>query len=292
MKIDNRLNEIEKLNSSKKRQYGESFALAAISNIPWVGGFISAAADVRLSESNDKIKAIQTSWLNEHQTKLESLVGELEEIGKRFNELGEDIKERVESPGYLQLVGKAFKVWDEATTLKKRKYAVNLILNSAGTEFSSDDVIRLFISWLSDYHELHFKIISEIYNCKGITRYQIWKNINEILPREDSAEADLFKLIIRDLSTGGVIRQHREVDYHGNFVKKPSSKTKGRTDPKMKSAFDNEEMYELTKLGGQFVHYTMNENITRLEGAYKKEEKSERETTPQKKEVSSGIMFF
>ncbi len=292
MKINDRLNEIEKLNSSKKRQYGESFALAAISNIPWVGGFMSAAADVKLSESNDKIEAIQTSWLNEHQTKLESLVVELEDIGKRFNELGEDIKERVESPEYLQLVGKAFKVWDEATTLEKRKYAVNLILNSAGTEFCSDDVIRLFISWLTDYHELHFKIISEIYNHKGITRYQIWGNINGVFPREDSAEADLFKLIIRDLSTGGVIRQHREVDYHGNFIKKTSSRTKGKSNSKMKSAFDNEEMYELTKLGGQFVHYTMNENVTRLEGSYKKEEQPEREATSQEAKVTSGIMFF
>lgn len=288
IEIDNRLNEIEKLSSSKKKQYGENFALAAMSCIPWVGGFISAAAGVKLSESNDKIEEIQTSWLNEHQAKLDNLVGELDNLGKRFNELGEGIKERVESPEYLQLVGKAFKVWDESNTIEKRKYAINLILNSAGTLVCSDDVVRLFIAWLNEYHELHFKIISEIFRNKGITRYQIWGNINKTFPKENSAEADLFKLIIRDLSTGGVIRQHREVDYYGNFVKKQPIKTKGKPSSKMKSAFDTQERYELTELGSQFVHYTMNEHITRLED----EVNSEPEVQPKERKQTAGIMVF
>lgn len=42
-------------------------------------------------------------------------------------------------------------------------------------------------------------------------------------PREDSAEADLFKLLIRDLSTGGVIRQERDVNQLGQFVRKDRS---------------------------------------------------------------------
>ena len=35
----------------------------------------------------------------------------------------------------------------------------------------------------------------------------------------------------------------------------------------MKSAFDDQEQYELTELGKQFVHYTMNELVTQLGGS-------------------------
>jgi hypothetical protein len=37
-------------------------------------------------------------------------------------------------------------------------------------------------------------------------------------------EVDLFRLAIRDLSTGGVIRQHRETDGCGQYVKKPTGR--------------------------------------------------------------------
>ncbi len=35
--------------------------------------------------------------------------------------------------------------------------------------------------------------------------------------------------------------------------------------PYMKSAFDNEKQYVLTELGNQFVHYTMNEIVLKIE---------------------------
>jgi hypothetical protein len=35
----------------------------------------------------------------------------------------------------------------------------------------------------------------------------------------------------------------------------------------MKSAFDDSEQYELTELGRQFVHYTMNEVVPRIGGS-------------------------
>ncbi|WP_321997484.1 hypothetical protein [Draconibacterium orientale] len=61
---------------------------------------------------------------------------------------------------------------------------------------------------------------------------------------------------------GGIIRQHRETDYFGNFVKKQTRKPNSGT---LKSAFDDEEQYELTELGSQFVHYTMEDVVTRIE---------------------------
>jgi len=86
--------------------------------------------------------------------------------------------------------------------------------------------------------------------------------------REDSSDADLFRLMFRDLSTGGIVRQHRETDYQGNFLAKPTRRgppiQKG-TPRTMKSAFDDGEQYELTALGEQFVHYAMTDVPPKLE---------------------------
>jgi hypothetical protein len=69
----------------------------------------------------------------------------------------------------------------------------------------------------------------------------------------------LFKLLIRDLSTGGIIRQHRETDYAGRFLKKTPARpsTAVAASKVAKSAFDDGDAYELTELGQQFVHYAM-----------------------------------
>jgi len=85
----------------------------------------------------------------------------------------------------------------------------------------------------------------------------MWIGIYGEKAREDSAEADMFKLLIRDLSTGSVIRQHREKDYHGNWIKKTRTPRRGIQSQTLKSAFDDEEEYELTELGTQFVRYTV-----------------------------------
>ena len=64
---------------------------------------------------------------------------------------------------------------------------------------------------------------------------------------------------------GGVIRQHRQTDYAGKFIKKAKTKYSTGSTGTYKSAFDDNESYELTELGKQFVHYTMNEVVTKLE---------------------------
>ena len=88
------------------------------------------------------------------------------------------------------------------------------------------------------------------------------------MPREDSAEADLFKLLIRDLSTGGVIRQERDVNQLGQFVRKrPRRSRPGTGSTTMESAFEDTKQYLLTELGRKFVHYTMNEVVTRIDAA-------------------------
>jgi hypothetical protein len=147
----------------------------------------------------------------------------------------------------------------------------NLLVDAAGSRVASDDVAKLFLDWLDAYSEFHFEVIGAIYNNAGITRGRIWQNLGRPSAREDSSEADLFKLLFRDLSTGGIVRQHRETDYAGNFLaKRPVRTQANRGEPKaMKSAFDDEEQYELTALGQQFVHYAMTDVPPKLtfEGA-------------------------
>lgn len=259
--------ELAKSEPTRTRRMLEKFALAALGSIPWIGGFLSAAATYKAEEGSLKQDSLQTQWLEEHQQKLRLLRDTLEEIQKRFESLGISIEERIQSEEYLTLVRKAFRTWDETATEEKRRYIRNIVTNSAGTRVCSDDVVRLFLDWLELYHEAHFSIIRAIFKNPGSTRFDIWSDLYGETPREDSAEADLFKLLIRDLSTGGVIRQEREVNQLGQFVRNRPQRTRRVAAPTtMESAFEDSKPYVLTELGKQFVHYTMNEVVTRIEG--------------------------
>jgi len=125
--------------------------------------------------------------------------------------------------------------------------------------------VRLYIEWIAKYSDVHFKVISEIHGNLGITRHVIWQNTYGDSQREDSAEADLFRLIVHDLSVGHIARQHRPVDAYGNFQPKPRARRARRGTPtQYVSAFDNDKQYVLTELGKQFVHYTMNEIVDKI----------------------------
>ncbi len=257
--------ELSKADPSKRRQIFEKFFLAALGSIPWVGGFLSATAGIKGDAEALKKDRLQTQWLEEHHRKLADLKATLTDIQQRFESLGAHIDQRVQSPEYLGLVRKAFRTWDDADTAEKRKYVANVVVNSAGTRVCSDDVVRLFIDWLESYHEIHFAVIREIYKNPGVARYDIWTNIyGSEVPQDDSAEADLFKLIMRDLSTGSVIRHPRETDSQGRFVRKRPAGKRGPAPMTMESAFEEAKPYVLTELGKQFVHYTMNDVVGRI----------------------------
>lgn len=257
--------ELAKSEPSRRRRIIEKFVLAVLGSIPWVGGFLSAAASYKAEDETLKQDSLQTQWLEEHQQKISLLRDTLEEIRQRFETLGVEIEERIQSEEYLALVRKAFRIWDEADTAEKRRYIANIVTNAAGTRICSDDVVRLFLDWLELYHEVHFAVIREIFRNPGSTRFDIWSELYGSIPRENSAEADLFKLMVRDLSTGGVIRQERDVNELGQFVRKRPQHTRRGTAPTtMESAFEDTKSYVLTDLGKQFVHYTMNEVVARI----------------------------
>jgi hypothetical protein len=137
--------EIAKTSVSTRRRAMEKFALAALGSIPWVGGFISAAASLRTDERSIKKDSLQTQWLEEHTKKMERLGIALDGVARRFESLGDQIDERIQSEDYLALVRQAFATWDNAATEEKRSYIGNLVANAAGTRLCSDDVVRLFI---------------------------------------------------------------------------------------------------------------------------------------------------
>jgi hypothetical protein len=255
---------IQNSESARKRIFTKLFG-AALGSVPWVGGYLSALNDLRSGNSQNKNNKLYEEWLTEHSKKMRQLVEALSQVTTRLDEFPESINERLESEEYLQIVRKSFRTWDESDTLEKKHLIRKLLTNSGANKLVPDDLIRLFLDWIATYHEVHFAVIKAIYQTPGITRYEIWQELNGVQVREDSLEADLFKLLIRDLSTGSVIRQHRQTDYAGNFIKRPQRKpiVPSRT---LKSAFDDQESYELTELGKQFVHYTMNEVVPRVTG--------------------------
>ncbi len=249
---------------------------AASGMIPFAGGFISAAASVWSEQEQQRVTDAIRAWLKMLEDELREKQRTILEIMSRLDMHDEQIAERVQSAEYQSLLKQAFRNWAGTESRQKQEYIRNILSNAASTTIVSDDVVRLFVKWLHDYSELHFLVIGALYNHAGSTRGDIWRRLGKDRVREDSADADLFKLLVRDLSTGGIIRQHREVDYHGNFVpKKSGTRAPAGSGGAMKSAFDDTERYELTALGAQFVHYAMTELTVKI--AYQPESDTESE---------------
>lgn len=260
---------VQSLGDSGNKKYIR-FVLAALSSIPWVGGvmgIIGAAADLKADKEQDKTNILQKLWLEEHKEKIKELGITFADIFSRLDNFGQEVQERIESPAYLGLVKKNFRAWDQADTVEKKQMLKKLITNAGALTLCPDDLIRLFIDWLGLYHEAHFAVIKEIYQDPGVTRGEIWDRIHGERPREDSAEADLYRYLIRDLSTGGVIRQARDTDSQGRFMKRHAKKhsQSGHPSSVMESAFEETKPYVLTELGSQFVHYVMEDVVTALE---------------------------
>ncbi len=180
--------EIANTQSTRRKRFAGKFFIAALSSIPWVGGYISALASFQIDESTFRENELQTEWLEEHHKKLERLKITLGEIEARFQTLGNSIEERIESEEYLQLVRKAFRVWDAADTDEKRQYVANLVTNSGGTRLCPDDLVRLFIDWLALYHESHFSVV---------------RKSRKILARP----VTIFRIELYDTNVQGKIRQ-------------------------------------------------------------------------------------
>ena len=62
-----------------------------------------------------------------------------------------------------------------------------------------------------------FHVIGAIYNSGGISRGEVWTK--RVKGQGGFCRADLYRLLFHDLSTGRIIRQHRQKAYDGRFIK-------------------------------------------------------------------------
>jgi len=249
-----------------KKKYSR-FVFAALGGIPWVGGAIAASSALHAEIEQGRVNEMMGRWLDEHREKINLLGNAIQQIADRLDqfegEVAVEVDRRLNDDQYLALVRRGFRTWDRSDTDEKRDYIRRCLANTAATQICSDDVVRLFLDWIDKYDEIHFAVIRALYQHRGATRAYIWDQIHGADVREDSAEADLYKLLIFDLNTGRVLRQIRDKNTHGQFLPK---RRQGRQPRKtvLESAFENTKPYELTELGSQFVHYVMNEVVPKV----------------------------
>lgn len=263
--------ELQEALKSGKGPKATRFALAVLSGlVPGVGGILGGVSGAWSEKEQEKINNLVSAWLKLQEEEIKEIGNTIIEVMIRLDSTDEKIQRRIESSEYLSIIKKCFRDWSAAESEYKRILIRNLLVSVASTEICNDDIIRLFIEWIDRYSEQHFKVISAIYNDSGITRERIWDKIDGEDIREDSAKADLFRLIIHELSIGRVIRQYRETDYQGNFLKNKRS-SRNHNSRTMTSAFDDNKEYELTELGKWLVHYTINEIVPKINAGTKNE---------------------
>lgn len=244
---------------------GPGTSPGAASAVPSAGDLLSAVADVGSETDREKVERFMEHWTRMMRDELAEKKEIFIDIMTRLDFQDEKVVKRLDSEAYRSLLRKSFRDWAGVESRAKRDIIRNVLANAAATDKTSDDVIRLFLDWIGRYSDLHLKVINAVHNSNGITRAGIWKQIGQGFVREDSVDGDLFKLLIRDLSMGGIIRQHRDTDYYGNAVPE-SEQTHRRSDTQTaRTAFDDEDYFELTPLGEHFVHYAMTEIPPKIE---------------------------
>lgn len=247
---------------------GLSTASAIPSSPSRLGSLLPAVSGAWSQHEQTKMNRFFAQWMKMLEDEIREKEATVIEIMARLDMQDEKISLRVDSKEYQSLLKKTFREWSGAESESKRVLIRNILSNAACSNVSSDDVVRMFIDWINGYSELHFQVIGAIYNADGISRGGVWRKIGKGPVREDSADADLYKLLFRDLSTGGIVRQHREKDYEGNYLARSTKKSAVSGAKTLTSAFDEEDQYELTELGRQFVHYAMTELTSRIEFRY------------------------
>jgi len=242
------------------------YALSAIGGaIPLAGGLVSGAGNAWEENNQEKVNDLLKKWLELQQEEIKEIGQTLVEILIRLDPNDPRIVERIESKEYLSILKKAFRDWSAAESEEKRVLVRNLLSTAAADSIVDDDIVRLFIEWIGTYSEFHFRIIALIYQNPRIDRKTMGIQLFESLPQDASAKADLFALAIHDLSTGHVIRQYTKINSRGELLKSTSKRSSSSSSVK-KSPFSAGEPYALTELGQQFVHYTMSDLTTKIEG--------------------------
>lgn len=132
--------------------------------VPVVGGVFSAIAGAWSEGEQDKVNKFFEHWVRMLQDEIKEKEDTIIEIMARLDLQDDAISERVESKEYQSLVKKTFREWAGAESEEKRVFIRNILSNAAASQVSSDDVVRLYIDWLTKYSEMHFQVIGAVYN--------------------------------------------------------------------------------------------------------------------------------
>lgn len=257
---------LEQITGGDWKKYGR-VGMAALGGIPWIGSILGAIATLSSEKDSEKTNKLLYLWVREHEEKLKLLVQDLRAICARLDGFGDQITGRIQSPEYLNLMRKTFRVWDAADTAEKRDMLRKVITNAGGVSIVQDDIVRLFVELIDRLNELHFRIIRDIFFNPGISSYELALNLFGGIPQDNSAKADLFKALMHDLNMADLVRQPREADHTGQFVRKtPEKRPKDYEASRyLKTPFDPDKKQILTALGTEFVHYVMEELAPQLE---------------------------
>ena len=241
------------------------FALQCLSGAPYIGGVFGAGAGSWSEYDQSRFNKMFNAWLKLQEDEIKEIGKTLFEVMARLDAASAEIRARLESPEYLTILKKCFRDWSAAESEEKRILVRNLLVAAASTRICKDDIVKLFVQWLGQYSEAHFKIVKILYKNPGFSRADIWAEFDGREVAENSADADLFKLLVSDLSLGRIIRQHREVDAMGRPLKVRSQGSRNRkASLTMVSAFEDGKDYELTELGKQFARYSIEEVMPRI----------------------------
>ncbi len=237
--------------------------LAYLSGIPSLEEEVFLELGSLSKEGEKEFVRMLAVWLKLQEEEIEEIGKTLTEVVSKLKLNSIKVRERVESLEYLRLVRKSFRNWSAAESEQKRILIRNLLIQASQRFTSPDEVLLMFVDLLDNYSDEHFEVLRRIYFSlpEGLTRYELWKETNHREPpAEDSAEADMFKMLILDLTTGYLIRQPREKDYYGHFIRsKPPWAVAPQENIQSTIAFDNTKKYVLTELGQQLMLYTKEE---------------------------------
>lgn len=238
--------------------------LAILGLIPFTQGILSFAAGSWGEAEQDNVNKVIMEWLRLQKAEVEEISRTVFELMERLDLGDEETRKRVESPEYLRLMRRAFRNWSAAESETKREAIRNLLSHAGSTKICTDEVLNIFLGWIEWLNEMHFAVIKAIYKEPESSRADIWDAIGGRRDVTDnSAEADLFKFLIDELTRARIIRQQRMVNRAGQFVKSKPVRKPGRSST-MLSAFEDGKPYVLTELGQQFVHYCLTDVVRKI----------------------------
>jgi len=110
----------------------------------------------------EKVNRFLDYWIQMLKDELKEKEQTIVEIMARIDLADEKIGDRIESSEFQSLVRKTFREWSGAESEEKRIYIRNILTNAATVSLTSDDVIRMFITWINQYSEMHFVCRSRI----------------------------------------------------------------------------------------------------------------------------------